>query len=492
MSNEVGKNKTLKMVVAGTVAVVVIGLSGAGVYAMTVKNQVAKWDNKIYQGVKVNNVDLSGKTKEEAVKLLEDSFSNTIKQKKLVVKALDQNFELDYSNLNPQFNVQEIAQKALEEGKNLSLFQKNDIIKNGTNKNLPLEFKYDDSKIKAFEQQIESKINKDPVDAKISISGGNINITDDQTGRKVNAEELDKLIKTNINGKIEQQTVVQAPIEEVKSKYPKSELAKIDGKISTFSTSFATSNEGRSANVTLASKFINAKLLMPGDTFSYNETVGERTTARGFGIGAIFKGDKVEDEVGGGICQVSTTLYRAAMRAGIKPTERHNHSMPASYSPVGLDATVYWGSLDYKFKNTYDFPVYIESYASNKTVYVNFYGSVSGMGGKTYELFADTLDKYEPTISQVQDSSLAEGQTQWEKKPVTGYKVKSYLITYQGGKEVSRENIATDTYQKVNGVMKVGTKKATPPPAAPPAATQTQTTPPAQATQTSATPGTNQ
>lgn len=494
MSNEVRKNKTLKLVVAGTVAVVVIGLSGAGVYAMNVKNQVAKWDNKIYQGVKINDVDLSGKTKEEAVKLLEDSFSNTIKQKKLVVKALDQNFELDYSNLNPQFNVQEMAQKALEEGKNLTLFQKNNIIKNGTNKNLPLEFKYDDSKIKAFEQQIESKINQDPVDAKISISGGNINITDDQTGRKVNAEELDKLIKTNINGKIEQQTVVQAPIEEVKPKYPKAELAKIDGKISTFSTSFATSNPQRSANVTLASNFINAKVLMPGDTFSYNEAVGERTTARGFKDAAIFVGDKVEQGVGGGICQVSTTLYRAAMRAGIRSTERSNHSMPTSYSDVGLDATVYWGSLDYKFKNTYNFPIYIESYTSNKNVYVNFYGNIAGMGGKTYELFADTLAKYEPTISKVDDSSLMEGQTQWDKHPVTGYKVKSYLVTYQNGKEIARENVATDNYQKVNGVMRVGTKKATPPPAAPPATTQTQATQttPATQTATTATTGTNQ
>ena len=90
MSNKARKTKALKWAVAGTVAVVVIGLSGFGGYAMTVKNQVSKWDNKVYQGVKVNGVDLSGKTKEEAIKLLEDNFSGTIKQKKLVVKALDQ------------------------------------------------------------------------------------------------------------------------------------------------------------------------------------------------------------------------------------------------------------------------------------------------------------------------------------------------------------------------------------------------------------------
>ncbi|WP_160679988.1 VanW family protein [Clostridium sp. C8-1-8] len=481
MSSKVRKTKALKWVVAGTVAVVVIGLSGFGGYAMTVKNQVSKWDNKIYQGVKVNGVDLSGKTKEEAIKLLEDSFSGTIKQKKLVVKALDQSFELDYSSLSPQFNVQEVAEKAIKEGKDLSLFKKNDVIKNGLGKDIPLDFTYDDSKLKAFEQQIESKINKDPVDAKLTISNGSISVTDDQIGHKIKTEELDKLIKNNINGKLEANSAVEAPIEETKPKYPKTELTKIDSKLSTFSTSFATSNPGRSANVTLASSFINGKLLMPGDTFSYNQAVGERTTARGFKDAAIFVGDKVEQGVGGGICQVSTTLYRAAMRAGIRSTERYNHSMPTSYSPVGLDATVYWGSLDYKFKNTYNFPIYIESYTSNKNVYVNFYGNAAGMGGKTYELFAETLEKYDPTVTNVNDASLPEGQKQWDKNPVTGYKVKSYLVTYQDGKEIARDNIATDIYQKVNGVLRVGTKKAAPVQAQP--ADQTQQAQQAQPTQ---------
>lgn len=459
MSEKNKKSRALRYGLVGTALVLAAGIAGFSAYTFSLKKEVSKWDNKIYPGVRVNGLDLSGKTASEAIKLLNSKFSDSINNKKLSVKALDQIFELSYSKLQPEFNVEETVNNALHEGKNLSVFGKSDAIKNGINKDLPLSFKYDESKVQSFIKDIESKINKDAKDATIKISNGTINITNDSIGYRVNSKELDKLIKDSINGNVSEDKQIDAPIEKIEPKVSKAALSKIDGRISTFSTNFSTSTPERATNVTLATNFINGKLLMPGDLFSYNGAVGERSIARGFKDAAIFVGDKVEQGVGGGICQVSTTLYRAAMRAGIKSVERYNHTMPTSYSPVGLDATVVWGALDYKFKNTYDFPIYIEAYTSNRNVIVNIYGNVAGLQGKSYELFADVVEKYEPTITKVNDPTILEGQTQWDKKPVTGYKVKSYLVTYKNGVEIARENIATDIYKKVDGVMKVGTKK---------------------------------
>ena len=127
----------------------------------------------------------------------------------------------------------------------------------------------------------------------------------------------------------------------------------------------------------------------------------------------------------GGICQVSSALYRAVMRANIRSVERHNHMMPVGYAELGLDATVAWGYLDYKFKNTYDFPIYIEGIAGNGTVTFNIYGDPAALGGNTYELVSENL------------GTDAQGNS----------KAKSYQVTYKNGVEINREYIATDTYK---------------------------------------------
>jgi len=128
-----------------------------------------------------------------------------------------------------------------------------------------------------------------------------------------------------------------------------------------------------------------------------------------------------------------------------------------------MDATVVWGAIDYKFKNNYDFPIYIESSTTNKNLVFNIYGNKDGMGGKRYELVSDIVKVNEPNIKTVEDPNLEEGKTEWEKKPVTGYVAKSYLVTYQDNKEIKREPVTTDTYRTVDGILRKGTKKVTPP-----------------------------
>ncbi|SHJ85387.1 Vancomycin resistance protein YoaR, contains peptidoglycan-binding and VanW domains [Clostridium cavendishii DSM 21758] len=465
-TNKSPKLNKNKKVIISTAIVLAIGVVGFTGYTLSVNSKVKSWENKIYPGVMVSNVDLSGKSKEEAEIILKNTFSNIIADKKLTVKASDQKLDISYNELKPEFDVKGTVEEAFKYGKSGNLYSKNSLINSKSKKNFDLKLKYDTEKIKEYEKQLTSKVNRQPKNATLSFNDGSINVVDGENGRKINEEQMDKLIKENINGKTTESIEIEVPVEEVAPKVDKSMLAKVNGKISSFSTSFAANShpESRDVNLKIATGSINGTILLPGEEFSYNNTVGERTAERGFKNGKGYVGDKVEDVIGGGVCQVSTTLYRAIIGAGIKSTERHNHSMPASYSPVGLDATVVWGALDYKFKNTYDFPIYISGYISGKNVVFDVYGNKEGMGGKTYELVAEGVQKLEPNVTTVQDPNMPEGQQSYDKNPVAGYKVTSYLITKQDGNQINKEKIASDSYQVVNGVLRVGTKKPDPVP----------------------------
>lgn len=452
--------------------ILIVAISATSAYAVVSNNKVKQWEDKVYPGVKVDGVDLSGKTKEEALLLLNDNFTKEINNKKVNVKINEQVFTLNYSDLTPQFNIEEVADKALSIGKDLNFFSKKSWIDGKHNEDLLLEFNYDESKLESFKSKIKDSINKSSKNASISINGGQISITPEVDGVKVNEDELTNKLKEAIDGSIGKDTEIFMTAEIDKPAITKDQLSKINSKISSAQTNYASSGAGRAANVELATKFCNGKLLMPGEVFSYNEVVGERSAARGFKDAAVFVGDRVEQGIGGGICQVSTTLYRAAMEANLKSTERYNHSMLPGYSLPGLDATVVWGVLDYKFKNNYDFPVYIESYTSNRNVVFNIYGSKEGMDGKSYKLVAQTTETLQPNVTTKEDSTLAEGTTQWEKNPVVGYKAKAYIVTYQNGNEINREAVSSDLYTKVDGIVKKGTKKAE----VPTVTTQTQET----------------
>ena len=149
------------------------------------------------------------------------------------------------------------------------------------------------------------------------------------------------------------------------------------------------------------------------------------------------------------------------MRANLKSSLRYNHSMMVGYSEASLDATVAEGDIDYRFINTYDFPIYIEGYMTGSTIVFNIYGNVEGMAGKTYELVNEVIDKYDYTTEYVDDPTLAEGQQVTKSGGAAGYKSNGYLVTYENGVEVNRELVSTDIYQPMNAVVLRGTKKAT-------------------------------
>jgi vancomycin resistance protein YoaR len=217
-------------------------------------------------------------------------------------------------------------------------------------------------------------------------------------------------------------------------------------------TDFNPGNKGRTTNVLLATDFCNGVILMPGDVFSYNDSVGPRTYERGFKDATVYVGNSAEDGVGGGICQVSSTIYYAALRADLKIVERYAHSRMVTYVPLGEDATVAWGSKDFKFENNTDFPMKVVTSHKTNNLTVKLYGTQT-VANKTVKIETTQLSKTPFEVVYEVDETLAPGTESVKSNGYTGYKTESYRVVYIDGQEVSRTFENKSTYKKYDKVI---------------------------------------
>ena len=211
-------------------------------------------------------------------------------------------------------------------------------------------------------------------------------------------------------------------------------------------TDFNPGNKGRTTNVLLATDFCNGIILMPGQVFSYNDSVGPRTYERGFKDATVYVGNSAEDGVGGGICQVSSTIYYAALRADLKIVERYAHSRMVTYVPLGEDATVAWGSKDFKFENNTPFPMKVVTSHKTNTLTVKLYGTQTQ--NKTVKIETTQLSKTPFEVVYEIDETLPLGTEEVKSNGYTGYKTESWRVVYIDGVEVSRTLENKSTYKK--------------------------------------------
>lgn len=227
--------------------------------------------------------------------------------------------------------------------------------------------------------------------------------------------------------------------------------------LGSYSTTFSTSNVNRSTNIRLATQKINGTVIMPGETFSYNQVVGQRTAAAGFKSAAVYSGGEVTTGIGGGICQVSSTLYNSVLLANLEIVERYNHGFNPGYVPAGRDATVSWGGPDFKFKNSRDYPVKIIANVSGGTISIQVFGLKSDNEYEVeIESYITQYIKYK-TI-QKQDATLTKGTTKVLQSGSNGCKAVAYRILKQNGEVVSKTLLSNDTYNPHNKIVAVGTK----------------------------------
>lgn len=446
-----------KRSILAVVLAIVLGMGSipAGYVHATGEN----WRSIIYPGVYIEDIDVSGKTIEEAKEILQKNYGDILASKEIEIYAGEKTYMLDYSKLEARFNIAQTVEEAFKYGKNENIIKRFRLIKSSERTKFKLAFSYNSKALDELINKIDQELNSNPSNANISVINGVINITPEVNGIKLEKDKLRKTVLEKINGDISKEYVkIDAPVEVTKPEITSEKLSKINGRISYFSTSFAGSAANRISNIELAAKAINGTLLMPGESFSFNETVGERTKERGYKEAGVIVGDKLESGLGGGICQVSSTLYAALLHTEIKAFGRINHTLPLGYISKGLDATVDWGNIDFKFKNTLEVPIYLEGYIKDKNVYFNVYSSQE-LARKSYELATEVYETVQPTVKYIDDSSRYEGEEVIVKKPAIGYKVKVYRKTYENDSIVNTELISRDYYMPVSGEIIRGTKK---------------------------------
>ena len=225
--------------------------------------------------------------------------------------------------------------------------------------------------------------------------------------------------------------------------------------LGTYTTLYDASNENRDNNVNLASKKINGTIIYPGETFSYNQIVGKRTIEAGYKEAGAYAGGKVVQEIGGGICQVSSTLYNAVLYANLEVVERYNHYFETSYVDPGRDATVSWGSLDFQFKNNRDYAIKIEAKARNGVCEITIKGIKQD---NDYEVVIQPQVTSIIKKTERYENDSEEGVTEVEQEGHDGCTSETHKILMQNGVTVSDEIISQDYYHALEKIIRKGTK----------------------------------
>ena len=290
------------------------------------------------------------------------------------------------------------------------------------------------------------------VDAVYEVVDGQVKITDEIPGRSLNPEEVANKIDALLAGE-----TITLKSEKVMPTVTKTEIYRqlFKHTMGEFSSKYNASKKARSSNVILATKMIDGIILAPGEIFSYNKALGPRTVQRGFKEAPVYSNGESVMGIGGGICQVSSTLYSAVLYADLEIVERRNHSMTVDYMPNGQDATVSYGSIDFKFKNNTDSPVRIAASAGGGTVKVSISGT-EPQNEKTVKIVNSTVSVKNKTVEEVQDSTLSPGVRKTETVGKTGYVVDTYRKIYENGKETKSEYIGRSSYRMVPQKVRVG------------------------------------
>ena len=296
-------------------------------------------------------------------------------------------------------------------------------------------------------EKIHDEVYKAPVDAYYTTDPFEVHESEDGLDFDISLDEAKALLETD-------QEQYEIKLKVLKPAITTDQIGNeaFPDLLATCTTTYITSKVGRTTNLKLASSKINGYVLMPGETFSYNDVVGERTVEAGFQMAGVYSNGQEVDGLGGGICQISSTLYNIVVKSNLEIVERENHLFLTGYLPAGQDATVVYGSIDFKFKNTRDYPVKIESSVGGGYVTMKMYGLKEENEPEiTFEtVYHETL--YPQTVYQ-DTTSLAPGQTRVQSSGRNGCKSTTYKVVRQNGVVVSRTELSSDTYRAMDKII---------------------------------------
>ena len=524
--NEEGKtykiksNKSKKKIIIASIClsiVVLLAFIFSTIFALINLNNV-----NIISGIKVNGIEISNLSKEEAIKKLQEKANQKL-ESDIVVKTEDFEYGIKLSQIETNYNIEKALEQAYNTGRSGNIFTNNyDIIKTLIcGKEIELEYTYNEELLNKLLNDMNSKVPNSVVEANYCIENNKLIITEGKKGTSIDIDEVKQLVlneilsnnkEIQINAKLIEKEPLPIDIDKIYeevhtepknayyTKNPFQVFPHIDGVdfdleearqllkeekeeyeikltitkpevttneigteafpdlLSSFSTRYDASNYPRTTNLKLAMGKLNGVVVGAGETFSYNKTLGKRTAEAGYREAGGYAGGRVVQTLAGGICQISSTLYDAVIYANLDIVERHNHMFLAGYVGAGKDATVVYGSLDFKFKNTRKFPIMIKTSIGNGVAKIDIYGIKEEV---EYDVdIVTSVLSYTPfRVIYEDDPTLKPGQEKVSQSGMNGCKSITYKVVKLNGVEVSREVLSSDTYDPMNKIIKRGPEK---------------------------------
>lgn len=447
----------MKRIIIITLVVLAGAFAGTAGYFYLQEKNLAQ--GKIVQGVKIAGTEVGNLTPGEAIKILRQK-EDAMLASAVKLKYKDKYWTLPYSTMATT-NLNQLVNKAANLGRGKGIFTNYTEIRSAKRGEYNFSLKIIPNAKRVGDRVYKIKVNFDtkPVETKIAVSDdNNVTITPPREGVALDNQATTKAVLLAI--KPNTATTVEAVAYPLKPKFTAEEVKKwqISGYITTFTTGFNPLNKDRTENVRVAAHAVDKVIVYPGQEFSFNNIVGPRSKEAGYKESLVIQNNIFTPGLGGGVCQVSSTLYNNLLKSNIKIIERRRHSLPVAYVSPGLDATVAFGFIDLKFKNTYDFPIIIRTKITSNKLFIGLLGDKSKIPDVT---ITSNIDKVlMPSGSRtVYDPNLPKGKKVVD-EPKKGYKVTVYkkVATQSGAKTTV---ISRDTYPPTPEIIRIGTNTKT-------------------------------
>lgn len=415
----------------------------------------------IKNGIFAGDIDLSGMSTEEATRAVEAYVEGLESTEITLLAAADTEVVVTAGELGVFWANPELVDEAAEVGSRGNVIERYKLLKDLEKEKLvfPVEISFDLQAISdlLLERCVQYDVKAE--DATLVRENGEFRVVGGRTGYALDVEtSVDRVSERLMKDWDGQPCTIALDVEVEEPRGKAEDLAQVKDVLGTFTTSYSSSGSNRSANVANGCALINGTLLYPGDEFSTYESVAPFSQANGYYMAGSYMNGKVVDSLGGGICQVSTTLYNAVLLAELEVTERNNHSMIVTYVEPSADAAIAESSgKDFKFVNNLDYPVYIEGFTQNKRITFTIYGRETRDAGREIRYESKVLEVNNPPADMLYaDASKPLGYVVWDSAHV-GYKAQLWKVVLENGTEVSRTQVNSSSYKMVPRSATVGT-----------------------------------
>lgn len=409
----------------------------------------------IRKGISIEETDVSWLSEVEARRLVSTRLKESVPAKKLALVYGQRKWEVELDEIEYAFKVDDAIQQAFQMGRDGSIFQKvyRSVMISRNGHQFEVEESFNKEKLRKILESIKKECDSTAKNAEMIYNNGKFTFKRERTYRNLDVDRSLELVEDKLlNRDFSEAALI---VDERKPEITYDKIKVIDSVLSSYSTKFNRSDINRTDNIKLACSRINNKLVMPGETFSMNSILGPRTHENGYKQAPIIFKNELVPGTGGGVCQVSSTLYNSVLLAGLDVTEREHHSMTLSYISPGRDATITESSIDFKFVNNLEHPVCISAVVSGNLLKISILGKKNN-DGVEIRLRTKTIGTYKPKPEKVVvDHSLQYGQKVIEQKPRNGIRVVLYREAYKDGKLQWREKLTEDYYKPLQGITKV-------------------------------------